>query len=320
MRVIESAKPCKGLEPYVRAYAQRNACFASKTHVEPVPARLEQILEFEFDDPFDICFFNGHKIESPQISLVGWQTHLRAELRLVGNVQSFAVFFQPAGVLQLFGIPLSELRNTSFEATSVLGRQMRSLWNELGEASSFLHRVTIVERYLQKLVERARRGDAAGACANRILSMRGLVNIDVLAREFDISRRQLERRFAAQIGITPKSFSRIARFQTALDLKVVNPNLSWLETAHELGYFDQMHLIHDFKKLCGETPNRILATLGDARPEAVASASANSERPPRDRDGPLPFYAKKPSNGKSPLCKALRPAHPDTSPASRRAW
>jgi AraC-like DNA-binding protein len=278
MTAIESAKPCKCLEPYVRAYAQRNVCLASETHVEPVPARLEQILEFEFRDPFDVCFSDGHKIESPTISLVGWQTHLRAELRMLGNVQSFGVFFQPAGVSHLFGIPIGELRNRSFDATSVLGRQMRSLWNELGEAGSFPRRVTVIERYLQKLVEQARSGDAAAACANRILSLRGLVNIDTLAREFHVSRRQLERTFATQIGVTPKSFSRIARFQTALDLKVINPNRTWLDTAHELGYFDQMHLIHDFKKLCGETPNSILARLGDARPEAVASAGANGKK------------------------------------------
>jgi AraC-like DNA-binding protein len=274
MDAIESALPSKCLAPYVRAYAQRNLLSAREPLVEPVPARLEQVLEFELGDPFEISFNGGNTILSPQISIVGWQTHLRADLRMTRPVQSLGIFFQPAGFSRLFRMPLSELRDTYYEGTSVLGRRIRSLWNQLGEASSFPARVVIIERFLLQQSLAASAVDVADACADRILQRHGLLNMEALTREFQISQRQLERRFETRIGISPKSFSRIARFQTALDLKVVNPQRTWLSIAHSLGYFDQMHLIHDFRNLCGETPGRLFAHLGDARPEAVASAGA----------------------------------------------
>jgi AraC-like DNA-binding protein len=271
MVTVESARPSQTLSPYVRAYAQRKTKIAGAPIIEPVPPRLEQTLEFEFGDSFDVCFTNGDRITSPSITIIGWQSLLRGEIHLLGTTESFAIFFQPAGFSQLFGVPMTKLRNEAIEATSILGYEIRSVWNQMGEASSFSDRVAIIERFLRGLVVQAASADPITAAANCILSLRGVVGVDDLARQVRVSRRQFERRFLAQVGLTPKSFARIARFQTALDLKAVRPHKTWLDTAHELGYYDQMHLIHDFQKLTGRTPERLLGMLGDARPQALAS-------------------------------------------------
>jgi transcriptional regulator GlxA family with amidase domain len=84
-----------------------------------------------------------------------------------------------------------------------------------------------------------------------------------------VSPRQLERRFAREIGVPPKSYARIARFQTALDAKLANPRRTWLDIAHQLQYHDQMHMVHDFSALANGSPNRVLATVGDMRPDAL---------------------------------------------------
>jgi AraC-like DNA-binding protein len=273
MLTLQSARPSQALRRYVRAYAQRNTNILGAPRVEPVPARLEQTLEFEFGDPFDVCFSNGETITSSSTAVVGWQNSLRAEVHLVGAVESFAVFFQPAGFSQLFGVPINLLRNQAFEATSVLGNEIRSLWNQLGEAGSFSCRILVVERFLYRFLHRAAITDPIAASANQMLSQRGLVKLDELAHRVQLSRRQFERRFHAEVGATPKSFARIARFQTALDLKVIQPHRTWLDTAYDLGYYDQMHLIHDFQKLAGNAPDRLLRVLGDMRPEALASSA-----------------------------------------------
>jgi AraC-like DNA-binding protein len=272
MHLVESIPASLSLRRYVRAYAQRTVRPTRDAFVEPVPARLEQVLEFEFDDSFQVRFLDGHTIEAPQIALIGWQTHLRAEIQFRGSIQSFAVFFWPSGVFHLFGIPAEELKNKAYDASSVLGHRIRLLWNELGEAHSFRDRVPIVERYLQQWVGQIRTDEIA-TCADQILAGRGLLSIDSLAQNMNITRRHLERRFKSQVGLSPKSFSRIARFQTALDLKVAHPEISWLNTAHALGYYDQMHMIHDFRSLCGVSPNAIFSRIGNARPKAVASDS-----------------------------------------------
>jgi transcriptional regulator GlxA family with amidase domain len=90
--------------------------------------------------------------------------------------------------------------------------------------------------------------------------------ISELARLTGLSVRQYERRFDADVGMTPKRYARIARYMTALDLKLSRPNRTWFGIAHETGYHDQMHMVKDFQLLAGAPPERLLAELGDARP------------------------------------------------------
>jgi transcriptional regulator GlxA family with amidase domain len=71
--------------------------------------------------------------------------------------------------------------------------------------------------------------------------------------------RQFERRFIQQVGMRPKLFARIARFESALESRARSVTRSWTDVAHEFGYFDQMHLVHDFAEFTGQTPTDTLA-------------------------------------------------------------
>ena len=98
----------------------------------------------------------------------------------------------------------------------------------------------------------------------------GAVRIKDLANQSSLSLRQYERRFVTEVGITPKLFARIARFQTALDTKRIEPQRSWMSVAHQLGYFDQMHMIRDFHCLSGKNPNEVFQQIGDYQPWSLA--------------------------------------------------
>jgi len=113
------------------------------------------------------------------------------------------------------------------------------------------------------------------------------VQISALAQEFGWGLRQFERRFVAEIGVTPKRFARVARFQTALDMKISAPHLSWLEIAHDLDYHDQMHMVHDFYDLAGDSPGKTFSAVGDVRPVAFA------ERERREDAGTLDMSLEK---------------------------
>jgi AraC-like DNA-binding protein len=269
MLVLQSTQPSLGLQRYVRAYAQRSTSIQGPPVTESVPARLEPILEFEFGDPFEVAFADGPIITTPRTGIIGPQTHLRASIRLVGKIESFAVFFQPAAFTQLFGVPLCALLDSAYEATSVMGTEVRSLWNRLSACLSFFERVAVMENALLKIASRARSTGVMGDCVNYMLACGGAINIASLANQMDISRRQFERRFMREVGLPPKKYLRIARFQMALDAKLANPRRTWLDIAHHFQYHDQMHMIHDFSALANGSPNRVLATLGDMRPEAL---------------------------------------------------
>ena len=73
--------------------------------------------------------------------------------------------------------------------------------------------------------------------------------------------RQFERRFIQQVGMRPKLFARIARFEAALEGKARFVTRSWTDVAHDFGYYDQMHMIHDFAEFTGGTPTETLTQL-----------------------------------------------------------
>jgi transcriptional regulator GlxA family with amidase domain len=100
-----------------------------------------------------------------------------------------------------------------------------------------------------------------------------LPRIGEVANHTALSLRQFERRFADEIGLRPKLFARITRFQMALDVKRVASHRSWLRVAHQLRYFDQMHMIRDFQSLGGGSPVQIINQFGDLHPWSLASTS-----------------------------------------------
>jgi hypothetical protein len=69
-----------------------------------------------------------------------------------------------------------------------------------------------------------------------------------------MSVRNFQRKFKEQVGISPKLYTKNFRFNESLKLKIMHPEQSWASVAYECGYFDQMHLIKDFKAFTGFTP------------------------------------------------------------------
>jgi transcriptional regulator GlxA family with amidase domain len=89
----------------------------------------------------------------------------------------------------------------------------------------------------------------------------GLIKVERLAFHACLSFRQFERVFEQRIGLPPKYFSRLVRFAHAWVIKEQQPNTSWIKIAYECGYFDQMHLIRDFKEFAGVNPAYIESEL-----------------------------------------------------------
>jgi AraC-like DNA-binding protein len=257
MQLLMSTHPRPELQPYVRAYAQRVVGVTDPVSVESVPAQLEQVLNFELGTP------PGIRHREHQVSAVAWiggaQTSFPGYMELRPGVESFAVFFQPVGWSLLFSTPISEITNRIADATATVGSSMRVLWNLLGEMPTFESRVRIVEEFLFDRLSFVSKHNEMAATANYIFRRHGAVRIPALASAHSLGLRQFERRFERETGVPPKTFARIARFQCALDAKIASPHRTWLDIAHSFGYYDQMHMIHDFEKLGRTTPSQLIA-------------------------------------------------------------
>ncbi len=275
---IRFCAPAPGLASFVRFYIHRRAQIGGGVVIaHPVPARATSMIEFDFGDQVDVCYSNQPgPVKSAASVVVGPQTWRRVEMRLQGSLESFVIIFQPDGLHRLFSIPMHSLTDQDYDAHSVLGSFATQARQRSGEASSFEERVSFVDALLLRQAQRAKRFDGISAAAQQIMLSGGQVDMRTLAGTANLGMRQFERRFLNQVGMRPKLFARISRFEAALDHKARSETNSWADVAHRFGYHDQMHMIHDFSEFTSETPTRILRQVEDVYVEQIRTMRANN--------------------------------------------
>jgi len=259
--VIRSSPPAPGLRDLVRYYYQVRARLPDDAVLQPVPARSPQAIEFTFGTPFEVHRLDQGRVERAHpIALIGSQTFRRVDLVMRGHVDAFTIVFQPGGLLSLFSVPGETLTNDHFDGEAALGRSVGALRERLGSVVSFAERVRIADRHLCAAGMKAPIGRMAQAAAE-LLSTCGRAQVASLADRSGLGLRQFERRFRREIGIPPKVYARIVRFEAALQRKAAAPETRWTEIAHALGYHDQMHMVHDFNHLSAGSPSSMADRL-----------------------------------------------------------
>ena len=121
---------------------------------------------------------------------------------------------------------------------------------------AFQKRVQIADQFITKHSFRPQTADSIELAANEIVSNHGGCRIDSLAHDTGLSIGSFQRMFKQRIGVSPKLYARIVRFESALKTKAACPHISWTTIAHEFGYHDHMHMIHDFEQFSGENSHR----------------------------------------------------------------
>jgi AraC-like DNA-binding protein len=250
------------LRPYVWAYGMTTGRVKSDPLVIPLPARPKQLLTFSFADSYRIHRPGlGPGDASPRVTVVGPQTCAQPGLSVCGRIDNFTIHFQPSGFNRLFGIPMTELTDAAYDAYAVIGHKIPSLEVELGETSGFAERIQIAEDRLIRMLACDGTRDPVAIVANCLFASNGIQRVSTMATYSGLSPRQFERRFLAQVGVPPKLYGRIIRFNAALDHKLRLPGRAWSRIANDHDFYDQMHLVHDCAAFTGESPSRFLAHL-----------------------------------------------------------
>jgi AraC-like DNA-binding protein len=255
--MLRPAEPAPQLKPFVRKYAQLEVSTSNSLVTWPIPARSIPCIEFTFGDPYRVRHIHGSLLEIARPAvLIGAKTYQRIQLESKGHVETFTVLFQSTGLQRLFSLPGGVLVNEHYEADSVLGSCFAALHTELGEAKSFGRRLQIADRFFSRFIPRLDARHGLEAAMGAMISRQGCLRVQALADGMGLSLRQFERRFTDHVGIGPKVYARILRFEAAIHKKSIS-SLNWTSVAHELGYCDQAHMIHDFQSLSGESPSQL---------------------------------------------------------------
>ena len=97
--------------------------------------------------------------------------------------------------------------------------------------------------------------DGITAIAKELYNTTSLLSVAQYAYKANMSIRNFERRFTEQAGVSPKLYAKLVRFNEAIKIKSMQPEKNWTSIAYDCGYFDQMHLIKDFKQFSNESPS-----------------------------------------------------------------
>ena len=254
------AQPSKILAPYIKRYwAIENTLDKGEICVQRiVPTGMTELLLYFTPRP---KILTCNKYLSDNVALYGHQNDYY-DMELTEKLSVFSIVFQPQGVMQFFKFPLHEICNQNVPLKYISGQAGRDLEEKMGAAPTFHQRVDIAETYLINLLK-INYVDFAFRRINHIVELiknncRN-VNISQMASEACLCRKQFERIFAEHIGISPKQYLKIIRFQFAIFQKQQKANLDLLDISYESGYYDQSHFINDFKTLSGLTPKQYFA-------------------------------------------------------------
>ena len=253
-------KPRVELQPFVETYGVREANFAVKQAYVPLPARRDCFLEFYLEGRYRIVTVaTGAEHWAPRCVLVGPSTQRREDLKLSGVLHVFSIRFSPTGFRALFGIPSRLLRDQAIEAEVALGPEIIELHEQLSSAEPAQWE-SIADQYLIKrmrMVEESAESRTAGEAAALMQWSRGRMSVFEIATRSAVSPRHLERLFQEQVGVSPKVFGKLLRLEHALELAGAKSN--WADIASRCGYFDQSHMVRDFRAMIKATPVEFMA-------------------------------------------------------------
>lgn len=165
--------------------------------------------------------------------------------------------FEPYGISRFFNISASDLFNQTIPLRFLLGAKLDALEEKIFESQSIHSKVNLVERFFIQLLSKEPNYHLA-RISNSIqeISTNDKMRVEHLASNANLSRKQYERNFTSTVGITPKQFMRVIRFQRALFIRQNNTKLNLTQLAHEAGYYDQSHMVAEFKQLSGYSPKQ----------------------------------------------------------------
>ena len=163
--------------------------------------------------------------------------------------------FTPIGAGVFFGVPMHLLSNRSIEMTDILGAPLRDVIDRMHNTASWARRFDDLERFIIARMADVRSPIAGTTWAyERIGAARGAIDIGDITRELGWSRKRLVQQFHEEIGLPPKKFARILRFQGVIRSLDGQSTADWADLAQQHGYYDQPHFNREFREFSGTTP------------------------------------------------------------------
>ncbi|MBX2917165.1 MAG: AraC family transcriptional regulator [Cyclobacteriaceae bacterium] len=252
-------KPQKDLETIVKYYWTLKVPFDTANQKQKIIPDGCIEMTFNFGDKIKRFISEYEYIINPDAMVMGQRTK-PYDILPIGNVDTFAICFYPHGFANFINTPLETIVNKEIPVAELFGKtEATALEQQIRNATTTAKRIEIIEIFLLEILnQHSTISNIVKSTVDAILKTNGTKNISNILDDKLSKRRQLERHFKKQIGISPKQLCKVIRLQATLQMLLNQKNETLTELAYENEYFDQNHFIKDFKELIGVTPKEFM--------------------------------------------------------------
>jgi len=172
----------------------------------------------------------------------------------------FGISLKPETLMTLFNLPAGEIADTFAETDVFFGNLLGDLIEKIQQAPDNSARTQLVVQYFRKRrAVHAARQPYFFQALERIRTGVEIPSLEDICEQVFVGKRQLQRAFQDNLGVSAKTYGRIIRFAKAYEFIYKNPQLKLTEIAHEFGYADQSHFIREFREFTGEKPTTFIS-------------------------------------------------------------
>jgi len=175
------------------------------------------------------------------------------------------VHFKPGGAFPFFDFPADELHNVRVSLDALWGARSQFLLEEVLAAATPDQKFDVLERVLLATARTLSRHRAVSFALRKLSDPARARPVTEVTDAIGMSQRRFLERFREEVGMTPKLFARVQRFQSVVEAVHTLREVDWAEVAAQCGYFDQAHFIHDFRAFSGFTPTSYFARKSEHR-------------------------------------------------------
>ena len=195
-----------------------------------------------------------------------WLSGAQSQYLVIDVLQGASMMgahFKPGGIAPFLQCPAGETSERVTELDAIWGALASELRERLLAAPNPQTKFRMLEQFLLKRLlsqQRVTNGERRVSWAvQRFMQQPELQNIGAVAAELGVSHKHFIEQFRARVGVTPKLFCRIRRFQQVLAQIGSKGRVEWAGVAYSTGYFDQAHFVHDFQGFAGLNPTAYLS-------------------------------------------------------------
>ncbi|HMQ63379.1 MAG TPA: AraC family transcriptional regulator [Flavilitoribacter sp.] len=169
------------------------------------------------------------------------------------------VAFQPTGLYRLLNIPMQKTANRGLNAADFFSGETALIHQQLERSESYDEMFALVSEFMDRQIAKGYQPeDSLDRVAIKMLDPFAKNSLPEWASMACLSLRQFERNFTSRVGISPKTYLRIVRFENAMKVKNQSPEKSWSEIAYECDYDDSSHLLREFRQFAEFPPGKLM--------------------------------------------------------------